>query len=281
MKLSKSALLLLVLLLLLFLVPERALLPIRSGTLMAFARRGGGGEEPLELKVRALEEEVERLRAERGQQARGGRAALGAPVVYRGPTSWNSTLWIGVGEVDNVAKGSSVVLGKALVGVVDYVGKRRSRVCLITDSRLHPSVQVASSEERAAALLSHLAIVEEALPVDSPLRENLELLKNHFGTTESNSSKGGKGELCGASHPLWRSKQRALEGIGFEGEGVALGDLLVTTGLDGVFPAGLEVGHVVEVKRIHQGSPTYSLKALPAMGELSGATRLFVLPPLP
>ncbi len=293
MKLPRSVLLLIGTLAALFMVPEKALLPIRNGTLLAFCRRGDPTLESPELKIRALEEEVESLRAELAQKERGiPVAALPARVVYRGPSSWNSSLWIGAGEVDNrgqgdplIAKGSPVVVGKALVGVIDYVGKKRSRVSLITDPRLHPSVQAVRGGEVTASLLSHLGIVEAALMVEPEwpaLQENLAILQNHLGKTGLDTRRLGKGELCGASRSLWRSKLTALDGIGFEGEErVAVGDLLMTTGLDGVFPAGLEVGYVVEAKKLHAGSPSYSLKALPATGELAGAVTLFVLPPLP
>src|SRR5687767_2149969 len=61
--------------------------------------------------------------------------AIPATVIYRDPTSWSSALWINVGEEDNriygttlITRNSPVVEGNCLVGVVDYVGKRQSRV---------------------------------------------------------------------------------------------------------------------------------------------------------
>jgi len=76
--------------------------------------------------------------------------SLYSKVMYRDPTSWNSSLWIDVGERDNealgetiVAKNSPVLKGPHLIGVVECVGKSKSRIRLLTDSALVPSVRVA------------------------------------------------------------------------------------------------------------------------------------------
>lgn len=71
-----------------------------------------------------------------------------ARVIHRDVSSWSSTCWIDVGEENNtslgqtiIAKNSPVVLGGALVGVVEYVGKKQSRVRFITDSGLKTAVR--------------------------------------------------------------------------------------------------------------------------------------------
>ena len=165
-----------------------------------------------------------------------------------------SSLWVNVGEEDNrvlgrgvIAKNSPVVSGGALVGVVDYVGKRQSRVRLITDSGLSPSV----CAMRGGG--NHLA----------------------------------KGELHGSSAPLWRSRSLQLKGIGFhfdsgdqQGGSLQEGDLLVTTGLDGVFPPDLLVGRVVKVSATRPGGYAFDIEALAAATNLNDLQTLFVLPPL-
>src|SRR5580700_2947622 len=81
--------------------------------------------------------------------------SLPAKVIFREPVSWSSTLWINVGEKDNqklqqkiICKNSPVLLGKLIVGAVEYVGDHRSRVRLITDSRLTPSVRACRGNEQ-------------------------------------------------------------------------------------------------------------------------------------
>jgi cell shape-determining protein MreC len=180
--------------------------------------------------------------------------AMPAQAIYRDPASWSSSMWINVGEMDNrilgrgvIAKNSPVVAGGALVGVVDYVGKRQSRVRLITDSGLSPSVRAVRGENYLA-----------------------------------------KGELHGSSTPFWRSRSPLLKGIGFhfdskdpkQTSSLQEGDVLVTTGLDGVFPPDLLVGKVVKVSRTKPGGYAFEIEAQPAVARLNDLQTLFVLPSL-
>lgn len=196
-----------------------------------------------------------------------------ARVIYRSPAAWNSTLWLNVGEEVNralgrvvVAKNSPVVVGSALVGVIDLVNPRQSRVRLITDSSLVPAVRA----RREGRLLA-------------------------------------KGEVYGSGYPLWRREGRILHGVGFnydfaDEEGPALdlrsggftssqieetrlpiiqvGDELVTSGFDGVFPAGLRVGEVIAIQPLREGDYFYELQAQPSIGDLDALSLVQVLPPV-
>ena len=71
------------------------------------------------------------------------------PRHFRSSAAWDHFLWINIGETTNerlgkkaIMKNSPVVVGKSVVGVIDYVGRRQSRVRLITDSGLPLSVRV-------------------------------------------------------------------------------------------------------------------------------------------
>ena len=113
-----------------------------------------------------------------------------------------------------------------------------------------------------------------------------------------------KGELRGTSNPLWRSRSQILKGIGFnydfpdsegpardlrsgepytaKGEAVQLlrpGDLLVTTGLDGIFPPGFRVAIVSTVQTLKEGASSYEIKAVSTAGNLDELAHVFVLPP--
>lgn len=199
--------------------------------------------------------------------------AVPAQVIYRTPSSWASSLWINVGDEDNktlgyeaVAKNNPVVVGNSVVGVIDYVGSHQSRVRLITDSGLTPSVRV-------------------------------------FRKNQSEFHYLAKGELRGSSKPLWRSRGILLQGVGFNYDfpddagpardlysGTSIGtdekdlisllevnDLLVTTGMDGVFPPGFEVAKVVHVSPLREGDYYYELWAEPTAGNLDELSTVYVI----
>ena len=116
-----------------------------------------------------------------------------------------------------------------------------------------------------------------------------------------------KGELRGGSCPLWRLSGQKLKGIGFnydyeDSEGGARdlktgnaldkkfdflnapllreGDLLVTTGMDGVFPAGLKVAVVSKIKELKDSDFYYEIEADPVVESLLDLSIVFVMPPL-
>ncbi len=249
--------------------------------------------------------------------------SLPAKVIFREPASWSSTFWINLGEKHNeslgkkiVGKNSPVLLGTSIVGVVEYVGRSLSRVRLITDASLTPSVRAIRGDEQNRYLMEHLQPLLFALE----LREDLFSSKEQMDAVSSalNQLKSvleqrtrdlylAKGELRGTSHPLWRSRSQVLKGIGFnydfaDEEGAARdlrsgapygsshrkepipllrpGDLLVTTGLDGIFPPGFRVGIVSSVQTLKEGASSYEIEASSTAGNLNELTDVFVLPPL-
>lgn len=248
--------------------------------------------------------------------------SLPATVVFREPASWSSTFWINRGEKDNqkmgkkiVGKNSPVLLGTSIVGIVEYVGKNQSRVRLITDARLVPSVRAVRGNQQNSYLLEHLDALLFALQLRDDLfssqeekgifARNLHYLRKNL-TQSAGDFYLAKGELRGTSNPLWRSRSQVLKGIGFnydfpdvEGpardlrsgepygaagktEAVQLllpGDLLVTTGLDGVFPAGFSVATVSFVQTLKEGASSYEIEAIATAGNLDELSRVFVLPP--
>ncbi len=136
-------------------------------------------------------------------------------------------------------------------------------------------------------------------------KNSLHKLMSHLSPSQI-SSYLAKGELHGCSHPLWRSRGQKLKGIGFNydfadeegpardlrtGEAVSLvsqgnkqaliqeGDLLVTTGWDGLFPEGLEVAIVSKVHCLREGASSYSIEA-DALANLEELGFVFILPPV-
>ncbi len=241
-----------------------------------------------------------------------------ARVIYRDPSSWSSSLWIDVGKKNSplIQKNSPVVVGMQLVGVIDYVGRRHSRVRLITDVALKPSVRVFRGVEQHANLLTHIDPLlkeledREDLPLTGEQQRAciraLHLLQEKL---EGNAPPAylAKGIVQGAGSPLWRSRNQKLRGIGFNYDFpdeygparelrsgkpvdskskldpiplIACGDLLITTGMDGVFPPGLHVGIVSKVYPLVEGACTYDIEAKPALGNLDDLESVCVMSPL-
>ncbi len=245
--------------------------------------------------------------------------AILAPVIYRDPSSWSSSLWIQAGQKDNeslgrlvIAKNSPVVIGSSLVGVVEFVGWQQSRVRLITDSGLIVSVRASRGKREDRELSQLVQALEDRvssqqnLPLDEQEKTYfLNVLKRLRHVTGSEDGYYAKGHLQGSSAPFWRSRGLSLKGVGFnydypdqEGPSRELrtgkpigvlgpevpilreGDLLVTSGLDGVFPAGLHVGLVMKIDRLSEGSYAYDLEARPTACHFNDLQHVFILPPL-
>lgn len=239
-------------------------------------------------------------------------SSVPAQVIYRDPSSWSSSLWVNVGEENNrslgvaiIAKNSPVLADGALVGVVDYVGEKQARIRLITDSGLSPSVRVARGGTQNRELAHQLQVLLNQLEKRSDLfakeGEKAELigrlqnLKERTGTVWEDGYLA-KGEVHGSSAPFWRSRGPILKGVGFnfdfpDDEGplrgdksavsmIKEGDLLVTSGLDGVFPPGLRVGTVAFVEPMKEGGYAYEIEVRPAVTHLNDLQTVFILPSL-
>lgn len=240
--------------------------------------------------------------------------SLPAKVILREPTSWSSSLWIDVGFSKNeklghliVAKNSPVIKGNSLIGVIETVLEDRSRVRLITDSGLIPSVRAVRGDRQHLEIAGQIDLLIDRLYSEDSFFLNGDE-KMHFLTALEQmkkrlfSSKAdlylAKGELRGAASSYFRSYSSLLKGVGFnyafsDEEGscrdirsdhkeplIKVGDLLVTTGLDGIFPSGLDVAVVKEVCPLQEGDCYYEIEAKPSVGDLDHLETLFVLPPL-
>lgn len=232
------------------------------------------------------------------------RAAF-ARIIYRDPTSWSSSCWIDVGEENNgalgqtiIAKNSPVVVGASLIGIVEFVGKRQSRVRLITDSGLKTAVRAIRGSILDREIISLVKTLLDRLkkrPGSEFLQveQTLQALQNSLPLRWEDDYLA-KGEVFGASSPYYRTLQSKLSGIGFScdfkdvespgrdlrSEILRIGDVLITSGLDGVFPPGLNVAIVTEIKPLRSGDFAYELEAVPIAGDLTEISSLYVLPPM-
>lgn len=235
-----------------------------------------------------------------------------ARVIFREPVAWSSVLWLDVGEETNrsfgreiVVKNSPVVLGSSLVGVVEQVEEKRCRVRLITDASLTPAVRAVRGQDQNRLVLSRINALLTALDLNpekgltgaetQSLRAELQKIKEKW-RKEGVDAFLAKGILYGSSSSYWHSRNSLLKGVGFnydfadeEGKARPLrssqpplimeGDLLVTTGLDGLFPPGLQVAQVTKVFPLKEGAISYDIEALPIVGNLHSLDLLSVLPP--
>lgn len=235
-----------------------------------------------------------------------------AKIIFRNPNTWNDFFWINMGKKDNhqepkIALHSPILYEGKLIGLVDYVGKKQSRVQLITNASLAISVRAYRGEGQYKDCLEAIESLKQLPQVeqDTQLQSKLTLLEKDLSLDTAHHYLA-KGELYGSSHPLWRSKGQCLEGRGFQCQfsdeknpkrdlltGKAQndpldrtlpilnkGDLLITTGFDGVLPRGLEVARVTEISPLSEGECTYSLKAKPLAGKLKDLNYVEVILPV-
>lgn len=248
--------------------------------------------------------------------------AVPAKVIYRDPASWANSLWINIGNQDNqhlkvpiIAKNSPVLVGKALIGVIDYVGQKQSRVRLITDSGLNPSVRAVRGYPQNVILLEHIDAVLRGLQNRNDLGLSaqdqqeisvrlVQLKERLFKPVQE--WRLAKGILLGSITASWRGLGSNLKGCGFnydfsDQEGPArdlrtgkvignsdmpplpllkVNDLLVTTGMDGLFPSGLPVAEITKIHVIKEGSYTYEIEAKPIIDHLEELHYVYIIPPL-
>lgn len=240
--------------------------------------------------------------------------AVCGQVVYREPGSWSSHLWLNVGEGQNgalgckiVAKGSPVLSGSSLVGIVDLVEQDRCRVRLITDASLTLFVRAVRGSQQDGWLYEELELLSAHLKSREDLfvshSEAQALL--HAMATMQQRLKRGAADFYGAKGELRGSGLQRLRGVGFncdfaDEEGparelhtglplttlstqaatplVKVGDLLITSGLDGILPPGLRVATVCKVQPLGEGAASCDLEALPNAGNLEELHTLIVLP---
>lgn len=263
--------------------------------------RQAAGKSSEEAKKLEAENYLLRKELVKAKQ-KGDVSVVTAHVIYRNPHSWGSTFWVDVGS-SSVSKNSPVLVGGALVGLVDFVGKHQARVRLITDIGLKPSVRAVRGSLQNAQLSEHIESVLRHVQgrVDLPMEEMeqleliaaLEKLQKNL-ELDRETLYLAKGILEGGGPPLWRSRNHILKGIGFNYDFsddagpsrpllsdppiLQAHDLLITTGLDGIFPPGLRVAEISKVLPLKEGAYAYEIEAIPVVKNLDSIQTVFIIP---
>ena len=265
--------------------------------------------------IRRVEEKKKKLESEL--------KAVTAHVIYRDPSPWNTSLWIDIGEKENraftfplIRKNSPVLYRSYLIGWIEYVGERNSRVRLVTDSSAVVSVRAVRGDRQDREFITLLSLARSHLCFRDPLFDSdsekknflyhLEELEKIFATKKKEYYLA-KGELTGACFSKGRSFTTVVKGVGFnydyadeEGEAVDVrrgksikekskdiiipllqeGDLLVTTGLDGMFPADLPVAIISHVYPLEPSAAWYDITAQLCAGNVNAIDTVSILPSL-
>ena len=238
-----------------------------------------------------------------------------ANVVYQANTPWSSTVWLDVGTQTEhvpfpIEKNCPVVFQDTLVGIVDYVGAKASRVRLICDPSVRPAVRVVRGGAHSRQLMASAQQIRGAVTAQPTLLPKPELASALVKLLDCLAQslpadaevRLAKGELQGAEYP---SSPSVLRGVGFnydfgDEEGpprdlrngqrsiqdqkvllVKPGDELETSGLDGIFPRGLRVATVATVFPLEEGAISYRILAKIESSEFPNFEYLTVLPTQP
>lgn len=213
-----------------------------------------------------------------------------------------------------ISKNSPVLFGSHVIGVVESVGKKQSSVRLITSASLNPAVRAVRGSEQNRelielidSLLFHLNFFQGKLFTHEKTKHFYEVLGEMKEGLKKEKKEHylAKGELLGSSAPLWRSRSNILKGVGFnydfaDDEGparelrsgaelkklnssepldlIAIGDVLLSSGLDGVLPKGLPIAIVTAVKALEEGAFSYQIEARLLAGNLDEIEHVVVLP---
>ncbi|WP_348663484.1 rod shape-determining protein MreC [Chlamydia vaughanii] len=218
------------------------------------------------------------------------RNLIASRVIYRDPAYWGSSCWVNVGKTQNIQKNSPVLSGKILVGLVDYVGEKQSRIRLITDVGMQPSVvavrgsiQAGLVKDQIHSLTKQLERLSNSYILEKDKYEKCDQLEelNTSIKCDDENTLLLRGTLSGNGGPLWKEETLVLHGDGFcfaEGKNLQVGDVLITTGLDGVFPPGLFVAEITKVCKPREGACSYKIEAKSLAQDLSNLSSVLILP---
>lgn len=177
-------------------------------------------------------------------------------IVLRDTAQWANFVWVQTNCVNDDLLFAPVVLGDIAIGIVDYVAKNRCRVRLLTNSQMSLSVTCRSDKDG----LSKDSIGEN--DVKGPYLVGQ--VKGFGGAIWNNSGTLllGEGYVPSPIKGNYAELARQFQGVKRQ---FAVGDHLVTSGLDGVFPPNLRVGQVDRVEPNRPGATRYEFGLIGAL----------------
>ena len=241
--------------------------------------------------------------------------AIPAKIIYREPATWSQMLWIDVGEDDNsnlamrvVQKNSPVLSGNRLVGLIEKVEKKKALVRLLTDPTLNIAVRALRGGGQQQYIAQNIDTLIDSLKHNETYKDKireLEIFREQLNVDQKDLFLA-KGVVHGFASPAGRSYTHKLLGEGFnydfddrEGEKrdlrtgatyfggnkervtlIEKGDLLETSGLDGVFPEGIHVAYVESVLPLGEGSVSYTVETRCVVPSLDNLRHVQVIPPI-
>lgn len=143
-----------------------------------------------------------------------------------------------------------VTIGPHAIGIIERVGKKQSTVRLFSDPSIKVHVKTTSADQLAHHYIGEL---EKLLPDSSAL----DLVKRKVKGDVPSSARGFLEGFNGAGN------YSGFGLVSLQNKPFRTGEVLVTTGEDGLFPPGLFVARIVEVSPQGAGEVTYRLKAKP------------------
>ncbi len=141
-------------------------------------------------------------------------AAIIAQVSFQTSSPWTHVLWIDKGSKTpdlpfQLQRNAPVLVGSTLVGLVDFVGNYSSRIRLISDPSIHPSVRVARGgyvprqtvfmAQGLHKMLQKNPSIMPSEPLAHKLSALLEILIEN--TKQETTLRLAKGELQGCESP--------------------------------------------------------------------------------
>jgi len=195
--------------------------------------------------------------------------------------------WIDKGDSNakDIKKNSVVCFGNVVVGVVEKVLKTTSLVRLLTNPQLNVSVRLQRGSIEVQNAQLAIRVLKENGHLNAKEKHDLKTIESRL-LQKSKEHHLAKGFMCG----LKNNAPNRLVGLGFQYDFsdeygpnsndslLELGDILVTTGYDGIFPRGLQVGIVVDFKKKEQDL-NYSIEALTLI-DYNHLQTVLILPPL-
>lgn len=169
-----------------------------------------------EYEVSILHEQLLGISALAARPEFGARPLLPARIALRDPGTWPRVVWLDRGAADGVRPGMVAARGYQLVGRIDEVHERRSRVRLPTDPAF-----------RAMCVVVSVAAQTTVLGASTLPQQDV--------------------ALHGIVRGTGRARGRCEVDLIPVDQPVAPGDRILTTGDDNLFPPGLEIGRVTEV----------------------------------